>query len=99
MLPQYYVTRNAYPIRTRPRALYKSYHYYYKDHKKFNNVSVTAAAALSRDAYATSNLSAEACTQRLAAERGDGHPIAAAAAAAIAWSPVHIERPSTGRQV
>jgi len=46
-----------------------------------------------------SHLSAEACTQRLAAERGDGYPIAAATAAAIARSPVHVEHPSTGRQV
>jgi len=37
-----------------------------------------------------------ACTQRLAA-RGDGYPLAAATVAAIARSPVHIERPSTGR--
>jgi len=48
-------------------------------------------AALGRDAYAMSHLSAEACTQRLAAERGDGYRLAAATAA--------TERPSTGRQV
>jgi len=66
---------------------------------ELKNVSVTAAAALSRDAYAMSHLAAEACTQRLAAGRGDGYPLAAATAAAIARSPVHIERPSTGRQV
>jgi len=35
------------------------------------------------DAYAMSHLSAEACTQRLAAWRGDGYPIAATTAAAI----------------
>jgi len=46
-----------------------------------------------------SYLSAEACTQRLAAECGDGYPTAAAIAAAIARSPVHVEHPSTGRQV
>ena len=43
-----------------------------------------------------SHLSAEACTQWLAAGRGDEYMLAAAAAAAIAWSPVHVERPSTG---
>ena len=43
-----------------------------------------------------SHLSAEACTQRLAAGRGDGYRLAAATAAAIARSPVHIEWPSTG---
>jgi len=32
-----------------------------------------------------SHLSAEACTQQLAAGRGDEYPIAAVAAAAIAW--------------
>jgi len=37
--------------------------------------------------------------QRLAAGHGDGYPIAAATAAAIARSPVHIQRPSIGRQV
>ena len=57
---------------------------------------MTAAAVLSRDAHATSHLSAEACTQRLAAGRGDGYPIAAVTDAAIAGSPVHIERPNTG---
>jgi len=46
-----------------------------------------------------SHLSAEACTQRLAAGRGDGYRLAAATAGAIAGSPVHIERPSTGRHV
>jgi len=69
--------------------------YYYENHKQLPE-SVGDAA---RDAYAMSHLSAEACTQRLAAGRGDGYPIAAATAAAIARSPVHIERPSTGRQV
>jgi len=47
-----------------------------------------------------SHLSAEACTQRLAAGRGDAYPLAAAtAAAAIARSSVHTERPSTGCEV
>jgi len=41
-----------------------------------------------------SHAAAEACTQRLAAGRGDGYRLAAATAAAIAR-----ERPSTGRQV
>jgi len=36
-----------------------------------------------------SHLSAETCTQRMAAGRGDGYPIAAATAAVIARSPVH----------
>ena len=49
---------------------------------QFRNLSLTAAAALSRDAYAMSHLSAEACKQRLAAGRGDEYPIAAAAAIA-----------------
>ena len=40
------------------------------------------------DAYAMSHLSAEACTRRLAAGRGDGYQLAAATAA---------ERPNTGR--
>jgi len=40
-----------------------------------------------------SHLSTEACTQRLAAGRGDGYPTAAATAAAIA----RLERPSAGR--
>ena len=46
-----------------------------------------------------SHAAAEAYTQRLAAGRGDGYRLAAATAAAIARSPVHIERPSTGRQI
>ena len=57
-------------------------------------------AAVSRDAYAMGHAAAEACTQRLAAGRGDGYRLAATTAAAIARSPVHVERPrSTGRQV
>ena len=56
---------------------------------EFRNVSVTADAALSRNAYAMSRLSAEALTQRLAAGRGNGYPLAEATAAAIARSPVH----------
>jgi len=43
-----------------------------------------------------SHLPEEACTERLAAGRGDWYPLAAATAAAIARSPVDIERPSTG---
>jgi len=39
-----------------------------------------------------SHLSAEACTQRLAAGRGDGYPIAAATAAVIDRSPVQNDR-------
>jgi len=42
-----------------------------------------------------SHAAVEACTQRLAAGRGGGYRLAAA----TARSPVHIERPSTGRQV
>jgi len=45
---------------------------------EFRNVG---DAALGRDAYAMSHLSAEACTQRLAAARGDGYRLAAAVAA------------------
>ena len=55
-------------------------------------MSVTAAAALSRDVYAMSHLPVEACTQRLAAGRGDGYPLAAATAAAIVQSPVVVGR-------
>ena len=62
---------------------------------ELKNVSVTAAAALSRDAFAMSHLSAESCTQRMAAGRGDRYPLAAATAAVVARSPVHIEQPST----
>ena len=39
-------------------------------------MSVMTDAAVSRDAYAMSHLSAEACTQWLAG-RGDGYPLAA----------------------
>ena len=46
-----------------------------------------------------SHAGAETCTQRLGAGRGDGYRLAAATAAAIARSPVHIKRPSSGRQV
>jgi len=46
--------------------------YYYKDHN-WDHEFVSDAA---RDAYAMSHLCAEACTQRLAARRGDGYPIA-----------------------
>jgi len=48
---------------------------------EFRNVG---DAAMSRDAYAMSHLSVEACTQRLAAEHGDGYRLAAATAVAIA---------------
>ena len=36
---------------------------------------MSVTAALSRDAYAMSHLSAEACVQRLAAGRGDGYQV------------------------
>ena len=45
---------------------------------EFRNVG---DAALGRDAYAMSHLSAGACIQRLAAGRGDEYPTAAAAIA------------------
>ena len=38
------------------------------------------------DAYAVSHLSAEACTQRMAAGRGDGYQLAAATAGSVACS-------------
>ena len=41
-----------------------------------------------------SHAAAEACTQQLAAGRGDGYRLAPAT---TVRSPVHIERPSTGR--
>jgi len=50
-----------------------------------------------RDAYATSHLSAEACTQRLAAGHGDKYPTAAATAAAIARSRRVWQAASTGK--
>jgi len=45
-----------------------------------------------------SHLSAEACTQRLAAGRGDGYQVMGISLQQqqLARSPVHIERPSTG---
>jgi len=57
---------------------------------EFRNVSDAA-----RDAHGMSHLFVEACTQRLAAGRGDGYPIAAATAAVIA----RLERLSAGGQV
>jgi len=65
---------------------------------EFRNVG---DAALGWDAYAMSHLSAEACTPRLAAGRGDGYQVTGISLLQqqLARSSVHIERPSTGRQV
>ena len=49
---------------------------------EFRNVG---DAAVSGDAYAMSHLSAETCTQRLAAGRGDGYRLAAASSVACSY--------------
>ena len=60
----------------------KSY-YYIKIASEFRNVG---DGAVSRDAYAMSHLSPEACTQRLVAGRGDRYRLAAASSVACSYT-------------